>query len=157
MPQRHPSKICLRRESSFAPFKRFSSAHFTIFSDGSRERLHGHNFTVAVDVQVRQRPPQSALAAHLRSQGATDANGLFETLPYKVNGSRSYCCHSALFMLLPFRFMLLPYCHGHSLPSQSLKDDIRSVCGSLDERVLLPALAHELCITPAGNSVEVRR
>ena len=31
---------------------RFSSAHFTIFSDGSRERLHGHNFTVAVDVQV---------------------------------------------------------------------------------------------------------
>jgi hypothetical protein len=41
---------------------RFSSAHFTIFSDGSRERLHGHNFTVAVDVQVTCQFPSSAAA-----------------------------------------------------------------------------------------------
>jgi 6-pyruvoyltetrahydropterin/6-carboxytetrahydropterin synthase len=27
---------------------KFSSGHFTIFSDGSRENLHGHNFTVHV-------------------------------------------------------------------------------------------------------------
>lgn len=31
------------------PFK-FSSGHFTIFSESKRERLHGHNFTVAVSI-----------------------------------------------------------------------------------------------------------
>ena len=28
---------------------KFSSAHFTIFSDGTVERLHGHNYAVTVD------------------------------------------------------------------------------------------------------------
>jgi len=32
---------------------KFSAAHFTIFSATERERLHGHNFTVEVDLQAR--------------------------------------------------------------------------------------------------------
>lgn len=45
--------VCNHPRSHPAP--RFSSAHFTIFSDGSRERLHGHNFSVSVDVEVISR------------------------------------------------------------------------------------------------------
>ena len=31
---------------------KFSCAHMTVFADGSKERLHGHNYTIAVAVQV---------------------------------------------------------------------------------------------------------
>jgi 6-pyruvoyltetrahydropterin/6-carboxytetrahydropterin synthase len=31
---------------------KFSCAHMTVFSDGSKERLHGHNYTIAVAVEV---------------------------------------------------------------------------------------------------------
>ena len=31
---------------------RFSAAHFLIFPDGSAERLHGHNYRVAVEVEA---------------------------------------------------------------------------------------------------------
>lgn len=32
---------------------KFSAGHFTIFSATERERLHGHNFTVEVDLEAR--------------------------------------------------------------------------------------------------------
>jgi 6-pyruvoyltetrahydropterin/6-carboxytetrahydropterin synthase len=32
---------------------KFSAGHFTIFSASERERLHGHNFTVEVDIEAR--------------------------------------------------------------------------------------------------------
>lgn len=32
---------------------KFSAAHFTIFNATERERLHGHNFTVEVDIHAR--------------------------------------------------------------------------------------------------------
>lgn len=32
---------------------KFSAAHFTIFSATERERLHGHNFRVEVDIEAR--------------------------------------------------------------------------------------------------------
>lgn len=32
---------------------KFSAGHFTIFSATQRERLHGHNFTVEVDIEAR--------------------------------------------------------------------------------------------------------
>jgi 6-pyruvoyltetrahydropterin/6-carboxytetrahydropterin synthase len=32
---------------------KFSAGHFTIFGPGSRERVHGHDFRVAVRVQAR--------------------------------------------------------------------------------------------------------
>lgn len=32
---------------------KFSAAHFTIFSASERERLHGHNFRVEVDIEAR--------------------------------------------------------------------------------------------------------
>lgn len=32
---------------------KFSAGHFTLFADGSRERLHGHNFTVAAVITTR--------------------------------------------------------------------------------------------------------
>ena len=31
---------------------KFSAAHFLIFPDGSKERLHGHNYKVAVDLDM---------------------------------------------------------------------------------------------------------
>jgi 6-pyruvoyltetrahydropterin/6-carboxytetrahydropterin synthase len=31
---------------------KFSCAHMTVFPDGSKERLHGHNYTVAVAIEV---------------------------------------------------------------------------------------------------------
>nr|HEX4315753.1 6-carboxytetrahydropterin synthase [Kofleriaceae bacterium] len=31
---------------------KFSCAHMTVFSDGTKERLHGHNYTVALAVEV---------------------------------------------------------------------------------------------------------
>jgi 6-pyruvoyltetrahydropterin/6-carboxytetrahydropterin synthase len=31
---------------------KFSVAHMTVFADGTKERLHGHNYTVAVAIEV---------------------------------------------------------------------------------------------------------
>ncbi len=31
---------------------KFSCAHMTVFADGTKERLHGHNYTIAVEVDV---------------------------------------------------------------------------------------------------------
>ena len=31
---------------------KFSCAHMTVFADGSKERLHGHNYTIAVALEV---------------------------------------------------------------------------------------------------------
>ena len=31
---------------------KFSCAHMTVFADGTKERLHGHNYTIAVEVEV---------------------------------------------------------------------------------------------------------
>lgn len=45
----HPRVV---RLSFSKEYLKFSAAHFTIFSATERERLHGHNFTVAVDMQV---------------------------------------------------------------------------------------------------------
>jgi 6-pyruvoyltetrahydropterin/6-carboxytetrahydropterin synthase len=40
-------RISLAREQY-----KFSCAHMTVFPDGSKERLHGHNYTVSVDIEV---------------------------------------------------------------------------------------------------------
>jgi len=31
---------------------KFSCAHMTVFADGTKERLHGHNYTIAVELEV---------------------------------------------------------------------------------------------------------
>jgi 6-pyruvoyltetrahydropterin/6-carboxytetrahydropterin synthase len=31
---------------------KFSCAHMTVFADGSKERLHGHNYTIAIALEV---------------------------------------------------------------------------------------------------------
>jgi 6-pyruvoyltetrahydropterin/6-carboxytetrahydropterin synthase len=33
---------------------KFSCAHMTVFPDGTKERLHGHNYTVAVELEVER-------------------------------------------------------------------------------------------------------
>jgi 6-pyruvoyltetrahydropterin/6-carboxytetrahydropterin synthase len=33
---------------------KFSCAHMTVFADGSKERLHGHNYTIALAVEVER-------------------------------------------------------------------------------------------------------
>jgi 6-pyruvoyltetrahydropterin/6-carboxytetrahydropterin synthase len=33
---------------------KFSCAHMTVFADGSKERLHGHNYTIALEVEVER-------------------------------------------------------------------------------------------------------
>lgn len=40
-------RITLAREQY-----KFSCAHMTVFPDGSKERLHGHNYTVSVELEV---------------------------------------------------------------------------------------------------------
>ncbi|HEX3482834.1 MAG TPA: 6-carboxytetrahydropterin synthase [Kofleriaceae bacterium] len=33
---------------------KFSCAHMTVFADGTKERLHGHNYTVAIAIEVER-------------------------------------------------------------------------------------------------------
>jgi 6-pyruvoyltetrahydropterin/6-carboxytetrahydropterin synthase len=33
---------------------KFSCAHMTVFPDGTKERLHGHNYAVSVDIEVHR-------------------------------------------------------------------------------------------------------
>jgi 6-pyruvoyltetrahydropterin/6-carboxytetrahydropterin synthase len=33
---------------------KFSCAHMTVFADGSKERLHGHNYTIALEIEVER-------------------------------------------------------------------------------------------------------
>jgi 6-pyruvoyltetrahydropterin/6-carboxytetrahydropterin synthase len=40
-------RIVLAREQY-----KFSCAHMTVFADGTKERLHGHNYTIAVAIEV---------------------------------------------------------------------------------------------------------
>lgn len=35
---------------------KFSAAHMTVFADGSKERLHGHNYTVDVALELNESP-----------------------------------------------------------------------------------------------------
>lgn len=40
---------------------KFSCAHMTVFADGSKERLHGHNYTIAVAIEVDRADLQSMI------------------------------------------------------------------------------------------------
>jgi 6-pyruvoyltetrahydropterin/6-carboxytetrahydropterin synthase len=40
---------------------KFSCAHMTVFADGSKERLHGHNYTIAVALDVDRVDLQSMI------------------------------------------------------------------------------------------------
>lgn len=42
-------RIHIRKEAL-----KFSSAHMTVFADGTKERLHGHNYTVDVSLELNQ-------------------------------------------------------------------------------------------------------
>jgi 6-pyruvoyltetrahydropterin/6-carboxytetrahydropterin synthase len=33
---------------------KFSCAHMTVFADGTKERLHGHNYTIAIEIDVER-------------------------------------------------------------------------------------------------------
>ncbi|HTR50491.1 MAG TPA: 6-carboxytetrahydropterin synthase [Kofleriaceae bacterium] len=33
---------------------KFSCAHMTVFADASKERLHGHNYTIAVELEIER-------------------------------------------------------------------------------------------------------
>ena len=35
---------------------KFSCAHMTVFADGTKERLHGHNYTVAIEIDCCSPP-----------------------------------------------------------------------------------------------------
>jgi len=48
MSARPPHRIFLGKDSH-----RFSSAHMTVYKDGTKERLHGHNFQVSVALDLR--------------------------------------------------------------------------------------------------------
>jgi 6-pyruvoyltetrahydropterin/6-carboxytetrahydropterin synthase len=41
---------------------KFSAAHMTVFPDGSKERLHGHNYTVDVMLEMKQGDPSRLLS-----------------------------------------------------------------------------------------------
>ncbi len=40
---------------------KFSCAHMTVFADGSKERLHGHNYTIAIELEVENIELQAML------------------------------------------------------------------------------------------------
>ena len=40
---------------------KFSCAHMTVFADGSKERLHGHNYTIAIELDVERVDLQAML------------------------------------------------------------------------------------------------
>ena len=42
----------MHRISIALPHHKFSCAHMTVFPDGTKERLHGHNYTIAIAVEV---------------------------------------------------------------------------------------------------------
>ncbi len=61
-----PYQVSLSKER----FK-FSSTHFTIFSDGEAECLHGHNYQVSVDLDFRSLAEDTGLTAeftHLKKK-----------------------------------------------------------------------------------------
>jgi 6-pyruvoyltetrahydropterin/6-carboxytetrahydropterin synthase len=33
---------------------KFSCAHMTVFADGTKERLHGHNYTIAIELEIER-------------------------------------------------------------------------------------------------------
>ena len=33
---------------------KFSCAHMTVFADGTKERLHGHNYTLAIELEIER-------------------------------------------------------------------------------------------------------
>jgi 6-pyruvoyltetrahydropterin/6-carboxytetrahydropterin synthase len=43
----HSTRITIARDQY-----KFSCAHMTVFPDGSKERLHGHNYTVAIALEL---------------------------------------------------------------------------------------------------------
>lgn len=86
-PENFLTEIRLEREAL-----KFSSAHMTIFADGTKEALHGHNYQVSVRINIRaasfKRKPEVALK---------------EMIPFSI-----------------------------------LKKEVRALCESFDEKVLLP-------------------
>jgi 6-pyruvoyltetrahydropterin/6-carboxytetrahydropterin synthase len=46
---------------------KFSSSHFTLFSEDQAESLHGHNYQVEVRVDFKKLNPESGLAAEFHS------------------------------------------------------------------------------------------
>jgi len=64
---------------------KFSAAHFTLFSDGGAELLHGHNYRVEVEL----------------SGGGLDAEGLLVDLERFKKILRSRCARLDSFTLLP--------------------------------------------------------
>lgn len=42
----------MHRISIALPHHKFSCAHMTVFPDGTKERLHGHNYTIAIALEV---------------------------------------------------------------------------------------------------------
>jgi|CXWL01.1.fsa_nt_gi 6-pyruvoyltetrahydropterin/6-carboxytetrahydropterin synthase len=51
---------------------KFSSAHMSLFPDGSKERIHGHNFLVSVSVVIRDTRLENMLDFALLKQALVD-------------------------------------------------------------------------------------
>lgn len=51
---------------------KFSSAHMSLFPDGSKERLHGHNFLVSVSAVIRDTQLENMLDFALLKQALVD-------------------------------------------------------------------------------------
>ncbi|WP_317930880.1 6-pyruvoyl trahydropterin synthase family protein [Halioxenophilus sp. WMMB6] len=65
-------------------YLKFSAAHFTIFSRHERERLHGHNFTVAAEITA-----------------SVDANGMTSNYRVYKDVLKSCCDFLDEYVLLP--------------------------------------------------------
>lgn len=103
-PRQFTTEIRLEREA-----QKFSAAHMTIFVDGSKEALHGHNYQVSVRLST---------GPHAFSR--TSKKVMSEMLPFAL-----------------------------------LKKEIKSICDSLDEKILLPETSPLLKTIPSGRKENV--
>lgn len=118
---------------------KFSAGHFTLFADGARERLHGHNFKVS-----------AVIATRITSHGmAFDYNIIKRAM-------RSLCEELDEYVLIPERAEALAISHaGRSVVIRYGEDEFRLPA---DDVRLLPirnTTVEELAIYLLGRLVEM--
>ena len=119
---RHYYRIYIRKEAL-----KFSAAHMTVFPDGTKERLHGHNYRteVILDQELTQEgePPKRDFA------------------PQEVSAQQ-----------LQKEELQLPPQAAKMIPFQEVKVALRRICQQLDERVLIPTHCPLLTLSPQSTA-----
>lgn len=118
---------------------KFSAGHFTLFNDGARERLHGHNFKVSAVISTR-----------------VNHHGMAFDYNIIKRAMRSLCAQLDEYVLIPERAKALEISHvGRSIVIRCGEDEFRLPA---DDVRLLPirnTTVEELAIYLLGRLVEM--